>query len=86
MLGLHPYFYIRHNYDGRFVSSTQRPHLTLNEILWYSFLLEAECNPGLLKADRSITSLETLQGPHRELNPGLPSCGAVPYPRDIAWN
>ena len=32
MLCFHPYFDIRHNLDGRFVSCTLRPHFTPKEI------------------------------------------------------
>jgi len=43
--GFHPYFGIRHNYDGRVVSSTRLLHFTPKEIPWYSFLSEAEWIP-----------------------------------------
>ena len=66
MLCFHPHFDIRHNYDGRVVSYTRRPHLTLKKIPWYSFLLEAKWTPVLLNADRRIRSVEHFQGPHQE--------------------
>jgi hypothetical protein len=52
MLGFHTYFEIWHNWDSRFVSTTLWPHFILREIPWQSFLLECECTPGLLNADR----------------------------------
>jgi hypothetical protein len=57
MLGFHPYFDIRHNLDGRVVSSTCRPHFSPKEIPWYSFLLEADWTPGLMNANGRIRSL-----------------------------
>jgi hypothetical protein len=54
MLCFHPHFDIRHNQEGTVVSSTRRPHFTLKEITWYSFLLEADWNQELLNADRGI--------------------------------
>lgn len=39
MLGIHPYFDIRHNQDGRVVSFARRPHFTSKGTPWYSFLL-----------------------------------------------
>jgi len=50
----------------------RRSHLTLDEIPWYSFLLEAEWTPGLLPAGRSIVSLENFRGPYRKSNPEPP--------------
>jgi hypothetical protein len=38
ILGFLPYFHIRHNSNGRVASCTRRPHFTLQEILWYSFV------------------------------------------------
>ena len=53
MLGCHHYCDIRHNQDGRVISSTPRPHFTPREISSYSFLLQAEwCTPGILVAGR----------------------------------
>jgi len=52
MLGSHSYFDIRHNWDGRVVSSGRRPHITPKEIPWYSLPLEDEHSPGLPNADR----------------------------------
>jgi hypothetical protein len=49
-----------------------RPHFTLKEIPWYSFLLEAEWTAGLLNADRRNRLLENLHAPYRESNPELP--------------
>jgi len=43
-------------------------HLTLMEIPWYSFLLEAEWTPGILNVDRRNRLLEKFQGPYQELN------------------
>ena len=68
MLGYHHYFHIRHNQDRRTVSCTRRPIFTPKKIPWYSFLLQAEWTPGLLNADRRITSLEHFHGSHREPN------------------
>ena len=80
MLSFHLYFDIRHNQDGRVVSSTGRPLFTLKEIPWYSFLLECEWDPGLLNADRRIRSLEISKDHTGDRTWDLPSCGAVPYP------
>jgi hypothetical protein len=52
MLGLHSYCDIRHNQDSTVVSSTCQPQFTLKEIPWYSFLLKADWNTGLLHAGR----------------------------------
>jgi aminopeptidase-like protein len=50
ILGFHSYFHIWQNSDnGRVVSYMPHPHLTPNEISWYSVLLEAEWIPGLQK-------------------------------------
>jgi hypothetical protein len=68
MLGFSPYFDIRHDYDDRVVSFTRRPHFTLEEIPWYSFLLEAEWTPGLLNANRTKRRLENFQRPYRRSN------------------
>jgi hypothetical protein len=70
MLGFHPYFDIRLNQDGRVVSCRRWPYFTRNEILWYSFPLEAEWTPELLNADRRIGSPENFQEPHRDPKPG----------------
>ena len=51
MFDFHPYFDILHNLDGRAVSSTRRPRFTLDEIPWYSLLLDAEWTPELPNAD-----------------------------------
>jgi len=49
MLGVHPYFDIRHNQDGTVFSSTRWLYFTLQEIPWYSFLFEAEWIPWDIK-------------------------------------
>ena len=68
-LGFHPYFDIRHKYNGRFVRSTRRPHFTPKEIPWYSFLIEAEWTLGLLNANRRRRALENFQETYRETKP-----------------
>ena len=68
MLGFHLYFDIRPNQNGRAVSSKCRPHFTPKDILWYSFLSEAEWTPGQLNADRRMRTLESFQGTYRESN------------------
>jgi len=72
MLGFHSYSDSRYYKDGRVVSSTRRPHFTPKNIPRYSFLLEDECTPGLLNADRRNRSLENFQGPCWESNPEPP--------------
>ena len=72
ILGFYPYFDIRHNQDGRVVSSKLQPHFTPTEIPRYSFLLEAVWTPVLLNADSSDRPLENLQGPYLESNPEPP--------------
>ena len=69
MSGFHPHFDIRHNYDGRVVSSTRRPHFAPKEIPWYSFLLEPEWTQELLNADRRNILLKNFQAPYRESKP-----------------
>lgn len=56
MLRFHPYFDIRHNQDGRFVSSTCRPHFTPKEIPWYPFLFEGEWTP---RSDHNLQYLHS---------------------------
>ena len=75
ILGFHFHFDIRHYLDGRDVSPTRRPHLTLQKIPWYSFLLEAEWTPELVNAHRRNMPPEHFRGPHRESI--FPCCGAV---------
>jgi hypothetical protein len=59
MLGSQQSFDIRHNWDGRAVSSTRRPHfIPPKEMPMCSFLLEAELNPGLRNADEWNWALE----------------------------
>ena len=60
VLDLHAYFNIRHDQNGRSVSYTRRPHFIPKEILWYSFRLEAEWNPGLLNVERRNRPLENV--------------------------
>ena len=55
------YFDIWHNWEGRDVSRTPRPHYTLKEIPGYSGLLEVEGAPGLLNADRRNTTLPGIE-------------------------
>ena len=62
---------LRHNEDGRAVSSTRLPHFTPKGIRWYSFVSEAEWTAGLQNAD-TVTSFEHFQGPRREYNHGPP--------------
>jgi hypothetical protein len=52
---------------GKFVSLTRRPPFIPNEDSWYSFLLEAESNPGYSAAGR-IRSIEK-NPPHLDSNP-----------------
>jgi hypothetical protein len=48
ILEFHPNFDIRHNYDGRAVSSKHRAHFTLDKIPLSVSVLEVNCNPGLM--------------------------------------
>ena len=63
---------IRHNQDGRAVSSTRHPHFTPKKIPWYLFLLEVEWTPWLVNAHIRNRSLENFQGPYRESKPERP--------------
>jgi len=65
-LGFHPQFDIRHNYDGRVVSSRCQPHFTPKEIVWCTFVLEAERTSVLLNAGGRNRSVENFQGPYWE--------------------
>jgi len=44
---------------------------SLQEIYWYSFLLQAEWTAGLLSAERRNRSPEDFQGPYRKSNPEI---------------
>jgi hypothetical protein len=48
--------------DGEIDSLTRRPPFTPQEDSWYSFLLEAESNPGLdpLKNPMALSGIESL--------------------------
>jgi len=70
--GLHSYFDVRHNKDGRVVSSTRRLHFTPKEIPGCSFLLQVECTSRLLSAERRKRTLENFQRHYRESNPESP--------------
>ena len=61
---------IRHNLDGRALSSTRRPRFAPKEIPLYSFLLEVEWTPELQNADRSIRSLENFPRTPRGIEAG----------------
>ena len=63
-MGLHHYFGILHNQDG----CKRRPQFTPKEIPWYSFLLEAEWNVGLLNVDRRSRTPENFQLRNRNSN------------------
>jgi len=67
--GIHPYFDIWHSWDGTIFSSTHHLFITLQEIPWYSFLLEAEWTLGILNVNRRNRSLENFQGPYQAFNP-----------------
>jgi hypothetical protein len=54
ILGFYVYFDIRHDWHGRFLSSTWQQHLTHKNISWYSLLLEADWTSGLLNVKRRI--------------------------------
>jgi len=45
VMGFPPDHDVRHDLDGRVVSSMHQPHLTTQGIPWYSFLFEAEKDP-----------------------------------------
>jgi hypothetical protein len=69
MLSIHPYLEIRHNKDGTVVSSTCWPQMTLQEIPWYSFLLQDKWTTGLLNLDKRNRPFENFQGPYQASNP-----------------
>jgi hypothetical protein len=71
MFGFHPYFDIRHNLDGKVVSCTRRPHVTLKEISWCLFLLEAEWTLGLLDTDRRLKISKEPIGSRTSTNCGI---------------
>lgn len=56
MLGFHPYFAIRQNYDGRVVNSTRRPHFTSKEVPWHSFMLAGSY--GHVKVSSDISKVQ----------------------------
>jgi hypothetical protein len=80
MLGLHPYFDTRHNWEGRAVSPTLRPHFIPKKIPWYSFLLQAERTPRLLNADRRIGLFKISKDRRWNGTRSLHSCGTAPQP------
>jgi len=80
MLGFHPHFANRHYQDVTVVSYTLRPHFTPKEIPRYSFLLQAEWTPGLLKVDRRNRSIVNFKRPYRESNPEPLSSYAMSQP------
>jgi hypothetical protein len=49
------------------------------QILWYSFLLEAEWTPWLINVEKENRSLENFQRTYWD-SQNLPSCGAMPQP------
>ena len=51
---------------------------------WYSFLLEAESTPGPYYGQKNYVNVK-FQLPHRESNPDLPACSAVPQPNASPW-
>jgi hypothetical protein len=93
MLGFHLYFDIRHNEDGRVVSSTHLPYFVPKEISWYSFLLEYERTPGLLNANRRNKLLKNFQEPNRVSNPEpevlwqiiSTDCTVYPHLKALTW-
>jgi len=46
--------------------------MSLQGNFWYTFLLEAESNPGFLNTVRTNRSLENFQGAYQESNPEPP--------------
>jgi len=56
-LGCHPYFDIRHNLDGKSVSSMHWSHFTPKKIPWYSFMLDTEWIPSLITYDCILLKL-----------------------------
>jgi hypothetical protein len=62
MVNFHPCFNIRHNQDGRVVSSSRRPHFIPKQIPWYSFVLKPEWILGLLNTQKIIRGMYPATG------------------------
>lgn len=74
MLGSHPYFDIRHNYDD--VSSKRRTHF----IAKVFNSVEPECTSGYTTRTERTGHLKTSKDPIGNQTRNFPYCGAVPQP------
>jgi hypothetical protein len=78
--GLHSYFDVRHNKDGRFVSSTHRLHFTPKKFLDSHFRYSFRGPHGYWMRTEGRGHLNIFNDTTANRTQNLPSCGAVPQP------
>jgi hypothetical protein len=77
MLGFHPHFDIRHNWDGRAISSTRRPHSKAKGTFCTHFCWRLSGPQGWCMRPEGIGHLPISTDSTGNRTRNLPSCGAV---------